>query len=51
MDETKLYNEKIISEVKLILDSLTDEQRLDIILNYCTHCGSTNPDCQCWNDE
>lgn len=33
------------------IDSLTDEQRMDIFNKYCTHCGSKDSGCQCWNDD
>lgn len=33
------------------LSNMTDEQRMDVFSKYCRHCGSDNPDCQCWNDE
>jgi len=37
------------------LDSLSDDQRLEVFARYCTHCGCIQPEagqgCQCWNDE
>lgn len=33
------------------LMKLTDEQRLQAFLYFCRSCGSTDPGCQCWNDE
>jgi len=38
-------------EILAALNSLTDEERLDIITHYCVDCGSINPRCQCWNDD
>lgn len=35
----------------IILDALTDDQRMHIFYAYCRSCGKMNPDCQCWNDE
>lgn len=35
----------------IFLDSLTDEQRMDIFNKYCKHCGSKDSGCQCWNDD
>lgn len=32
------------------LESLTDEERVEIFNKYCKHCGSKNPSCKCWND-
>lgn len=32
----------------------SDEERLDVIYLFCTHCGCYEGDrgiCQCWNDE
>ena len=48
----KLEGEKeMIVKVKNILDGFTEEQRLVVFSFYCNHCGSTNPSCQCWNDD
>lgn len=33
------------------LRKLQPDQRLEIFADFCTHCGSDNPRCQCWNDE
>jgi hypothetical protein len=33
------------------LAQLTDEERLEVFTAFCTHCGSDDPDCQCWDDE
>lgn len=33
------------------LEALTDEQRLSVFADFCRNCGSTDPTCQCWNDE
>lgn len=38
-------------EASAALDKLTDEARLGVMLRYCRSCGSTDPKCQCWNDE
>ena len=38
---------KIVS----LMMQLTDSQREDVICEFCRHCGSTDPACQCWNDE
>lgn len=29
----------------------TDEARMDVLSEFCRHCGSLNRGCQCWNDE
>lgn len=33
------------------LRRLPEERRMEAFRNFCTHCGSDNPRCQCWNDE
>jgi len=30
---------------------LSPEERFNIFCNFCTDCGSENPNCNCWNDE
>jgi hypothetical protein len=30
---------------------LTDEERKTVFGFFCTHCGSADSKCQCWNDE
>lgn len=42
---------EMIVKAKNILDGFTEEQRLVVFSFYCNHCGSTNPSCQCWNDD
>lgn len=39
--------EAIISEMK----TMTDDERLDIITEFCKYCGDLDSGCQCWNDE
>lgn len=31
--------------------SLSDEERMEVFSLFCTHCGSDNPRCHCWNDK
>jgi len=33
------------------LHDLTEAERLELFSEFCTHCGTDNPNCQCWNDE
>lgn len=33
------------------LDSLNDDERVELFRLYCVYCGSTDPGCQCWNDD
>jgi len=46
---------EIIYMVREFISELTDDQRLEffgeITEGYCVHCGTNNPNCQCWNDE
>lgn len=42
---------KLTDNTKSIIKNLSDEQRMEIFSDYCRHCGSTDPKCQCWNDE
>ena len=49
-----LYSEiddKLNLIVKELFSKLTDEDRYDIISDYCKYCGSSDTGCQCWNDE
>jgi hypothetical protein len=34
-----------------LLTMLSDEQREEVFGYFCTHCGSLDVRCQCWNDE
>ncbi|WP_421977163.1 hypothetical protein [Roseivirga seohaensis] len=36
--------------MKYWFNKLTDCQRMEIIDDYCKHCGSKDTGCQCWND-
>lgn len=38
-------------QAKRAMDSLKDEDRKDIMLDYCSGCGTKDPSCQCMNDE
>jgi rRNA maturation protein Nop10 len=33
------------------LNQLTDDERFKMFLEYCTHCGSKDSNCQCANDD
>lgn len=33
------------------LGGMSPDRRMEIFSHFCTHCGSDNPRCQCWNDE
>ena len=40
-----------VETMKGIIDMLSDEERKELFLNYCTHCGSRNTSCVCMRDE
>lgn len=37
--------------IQALRDLPTDEARLNVLVEFCDACGSTDPTCQCWNDE
>lgn len=43
--------EALIGLAVVCLDRLSEEDRLAVFQQYCTECGTKNPNCQCWNDE
>jgi len=49
--EESKTNETAFAEAKRLFALLTDDERMEILLDYCTSCGCDNPRCQCWNDE
>lgn len=38
-------------DVSAAVAAMTDEQRMALFINYCSHCGRADRGCQCWNDE
>lgn len=42
---------KFLAWVKELVNAMTEEQRLALFSNYCTHCGSDDPKCVCMKDE
>lgn len=43
---------KYLGHEKAILAALSDEERIALFSDYCRECGSSSdPSCQCWNDE
>ena len=38
-------------ELLAALRALFDDARKALFANFCTECGSIDPNCQCWNDE
>jgi hypothetical protein len=37
-------------QVKDLFVKLTDEQRIEVIMDYCKYCGSNDNKCNCQND-
>ena len=37
--------------IKAYLDSLTDEERLEVFSHYCKHCGTKDKPCYCTYDD
>jgi len=51
-DNRQIFTKKGFLElIKLSLNSLSDDERMDMFSEYCKYCGENNPNCQCWNDE
>ncbi|MBK8184840.1 MAG: hypothetical protein IPK63_18935 [Candidatus Competibacteraceae bacterium] len=40
-----------VETIVALMQRMTDEERMDVMSEFCRHCGDTNPCCQCWNDE
>ena len=40
-----------LANLKLELDKLSDDERYELISEYCKYCGSKDSGCQCWNDD
>jgi hypothetical protein len=38
---------ELIRMIIVVMRTLTDEERLDIINQFCKHCGSINRECYC----
>ena len=34
-----------------LMQRMTGAERMDVMSEFCRHCGDTNHYCQCWNDE
>jgi len=46
------HSEQLTSEtIVTAMQTWTDEQRMDVLREFCRHCGDKDPYCQCWNDE
>ena len=45
------YKEWLLIETKRYFAYLTDDERLEVMSDYCESCGCNDPRCQCWNYE
>jgi hypothetical protein len=46
--EAKPAPDDIVAMLRAMED---DDRRAEVLSQFCCHCGNTNPNCQCWNDE
>jgi len=44
-------NDLLLLQVRELFSKLTDDERIDIMSDYCKHCGCNDTGCQCWNDD
>jgi len=49
-NEDDKMSEKL-EKIKVQLDELSDDERMELFLNYCRSCGCDDPGCCCWNDD
>jgi hypothetical protein len=45
------HNKSILLKTKEMFSKLTDEQRMEVMGDYCKYCGRHDNTCQCWNDK
>ena len=55
-NETKLLKQTAVSDmlllqVKELFAKLTDDERMEVMSDYCKYCGCDDSGCQCWNDD
>lgn len=55
-NETKLLKQPAVSDmlllqVKELFAKLTDDERMEVMSDYCKYCGCDDSGCQCWNDD
>ena len=41
---------EFLDRAEQALDELTEEEREELFIEYCCHCGRKESGCQCWND-
>jgi len=44
-------NNRAFAKVANKVLALTEDERVEVFSCFCNHCGSTDTQCQCWNDE
>lgn len=55
-NETKPLKQPAVSgmlllQVKELFAKLTDDERMEVMSDYCKYCGCDDSGCQCWNDD
>jgi hypothetical protein len=45
------FGDKGVPSIKELFSKLTDNQRLEVMSDYCKHCGCNDNTCRCWDDE
>ena len=41
----------LLLQVKELFAKLTDDERMEVMSDYCKYCGCDDSGCQCWNDD
>ena len=41
----------LVEALKEIFSHITEEERLEVMQDYCKYCGTDDSDCQCMNDD
>jgi len=50
LQKAQVQEQTTIQKIKYLLSELTDDQRFEILSEYCAVCGTQNSNCHCWND-
>lgn len=52
MDAKNMTDSQVMIESAVILmNTLSDDERLEVMSRFCKFCGCDNPDCNCMRDE
>lgn len=46
-----IKSKETVETIVARMQHLTDDERIDVMSEFCRSCGGTNPRCHCWNDE